>query len=201
MNRLPPSFQELLEHLNRLPGVGPKTAQRYLFHLLREGAPTIGKFASALLRVPHELTTCEHCGSYSQEPLCAICSNPRRDKALLAVVADHQDIGAIESTAEFNGTYHVLGGAISPLSGVAPEQLRIKELMARVKGGQIKEVILALNPDMDGEATMLYLNKLLSPLPLKVTRLARGLPMGSDLEYADAITLTDAIRGRRELGK
>ncbi len=200
MQNFSPAIQELLEHLNGFPGVGPKTAKRYLFHLLREPAAKLLSFAAALSRIPGELKTCALCGNYSAKDLCDLCGNPRRDCRLLAVVADHQDLAAIEGTAEFRGYYHILGGALSPLDGITPERLRIKELLTRVKGGRIEEVILALNPDIEGESTMLYLGKLLAPYNVKITRLARGLPMGSDLEYADEVTLTDAIRGRRALG-
>lgn len=201
MQRFSPAIQELLEHLNRLPGVGPKTAKRYLFHLLREPQAALHEFAAALTRVPDELKTCSGCATYSPNSLCDICVNPRRNKSFLCVVADHEDMAAIEATGEFNGIYHVLGGVLSPLDGVTPDKLRISELVAKIQNEKTKEIILALNPDIDGESTMLYLNKLLNQLPVKVTRLARGLPMGSDLEYADAVTLSDAIRGRREIGR
>lgn len=201
MQKFTPSIQEILEHLNRFPGVGPKTAKRYLFHLLREPAGDIYRFSAALARLPNELTTCGLCGTYSEQNVCEICADMRRKVGMLCVVADYQDMAAIENTSEFRGRYHLLGGILSPLDGITPERLRIKELLGRIKSEQINEIILALNPDIEGESTMLYLGKLLAPLQIRVTRLARGLPMGSDLEYADEITLTDAIRGRRELGK
>lgn len=201
MQKFTPSARELLEHLNRLPGVGPKTAKRYLFHLLREPAGDLYRFSAALAKLPNELTVCGLCGTYSEQHICELCADSRRKTGMLCVVADHEDMGAIENTSEFRGRYHLLGGVLSPLDGITPERLRIRELLSRIKTEDIKEVILALNPDMEGESTMLYLSKLLSPLQIKVTRLARGLPMGSDLEYADEITLTDAIRGRREIGK
>lgn len=199
MNRFSPSIQELLDHLNRLPGVGPKTARRYLFHLLRENPLELQRFGNALLRVPGELKTCVSCGNYSPQKLCDICGDPRRASHLLCVVADHQDLVAVENTHEFRGRYHILGGLLSPLDGITPEQLRIRELITKIKDEKIEEAILALNPDIEGESTMLYLGKLLAPLPVKITRLARGLPMGSDLEYADEVTLGDAIKGRRAL--
>lgn len=199
MHRLSPSIQELLDHLNRLPGVGPKTARRYLFHLLGQNPLELQRFGNALLRVPGELKTCVSCGNYSPQKLCDICGDPRRANHLLCVVADHQDLVAVENTHEFRGRYHILGGVLSPLDGITPEQLRIRKLIMKIKDEKIEEAILALNPDMEGESTMLYLGKLLAPLPVKITRLARGLPMGSDLEYADEVTLGDAIKGRRAL--
>lgn len=199
MNRFSPSIQELLEHLNKLPGVGPKTARRYLFHLLRENPSELERFGNALLRVPGELKTCVSCGNYSPQKFCDLCNDPRRLRSLLCVVADHQDLLAIENTHEFHGRYHILGGVLSPLDGITPERLRIRELITKIKDEKTEEVILALNPDMEGESTMLYLGKLLAPLKVKITRLARGLPMGSDLEYADEVTLGDAIKGRRAL--
>lgn len=200
MNRFSPSIQELLDHLNHLPGVGPKTARRYLFHLLRENPLELQSFGNALLRVPGELKTCVSCGNYSSQKLCDICGDPRRASSILCVVADHQDLVAVENTHEFHGRYHILGGVLSPLDGITPERLRIRELITKIKDEKIEETILALNPDIEGESTMLYLGKLLTPMNIKITRLARGLPMGSDVEYADEVTLGDAIKGRRVLG-
>ncbi len=199
MKNFSPAIQELLRFLNNLPGVGPKTARRYLFHLLREPPLELQRFAAAIGGIPNELAVCGRCGDYSQKNPCELCSDSRRDKTLLAVVADNQDLGAMESTGEFQGLYHILGGALSPLQGITPERLRVKELLLRAKEDKITEILLAFDPDIDGESTMLYLGKLLYPLGVKVTRLARGLPMGSNLEYADPITLTDAIKGRRAI--
>jgi len=168
---------------------------------LREPANDLYSFSAALAKLPNELTTCQPCGTYSERNICDLCADTRRKIGMLCVVADHQDMAAIENTLEFRGRYHILGGVLSPLDGITPERLRIRELLDRIKSEQINEVILALNPDIEGESTMLYLGKLLIPFQTKVTRLARGLPMGSDLEYADEVTLTDAIRGRREVGK
>ena len=201
MQKFPPSIQELLLHLNDLPGVGPKTARRYLFHLLRRPAQDLLRFSAALSKIPNELTTCSLCGNYCPTNICDICADPRRRNSTICVVADHQDLTAIENTSEFRGRYHILGGALSPLDGITPDKLRVRELQARIKSEDINEVILALNPDIEGESTMLYLGKLMAPTGVKMTKLARGLPMGSDLEYADEVTLVDAIRGRRELGK
>ncbi len=201
MNNFPPSIQELLEHLNNLPGVGPKTAKRYLFHLLRRPAQELYRFSAALNKIPQELISCTLCGNYSSQKICDLCADPRRRNGMLCIIADHQDLTAVENTREFHGRYHILGGTLSPLDGITPDRLRIKELQERIKSENIHEVILALNPNIEGESTIFYLNKLLAPTGVKMTKLARGLPMGSDLEYADEVTLTDAIRGRREVGR
>ena len=186
-----------------MPGVGPKTALRFVFYLLKQPKEEVAKFAAALGAVGNDISTCQICQNFSEKNPCPICADPRRDHGTICVIAGHQDLPVIENTGDHHGTYHVLGGVLDPLHGVTPDQLKIKELVARIKNGNgaIKEIILALNPDLEGETTMLYLTKLIKSFgkPIKITRLARGLPMGSDLEYADEVTVSDALKGRKEI--
>lgn len=197
--------QELIDELGRLPGVGPKSAQRIAFHLLRVEAIDALRLADAIRDVKAKITFCRRCfnvalrDSGDGEPECAICTDSRRDASVVCVVEDPRDIVAVEKTQEFSGRYHVLHGAISPIAGVGPEQLRVKELLVRVEPEGIAEVILCTNPTVEGETTAMYLAKLLKPLGLKVTRIASGLPVGGDLEYADELTLGRALEGRREV--
>lgn len=197
--RYPKAIQELVTHFNQLPGVGPKTALRYAFFVLRAPAEFAQKFAAAVGTVHRETQLCGACYGTDERNPCTICSDPRRDRAILCVVSDDQDRNAIEATNEYRGLYHVLGGVLAPLEGMTPETLRIKELLARIGGEKPKEVILAFNPDMDGEGTVLALTRILKPHGVRISRLARGLPIGADLEYTDQVTLGDALRGRREL--
>lgn len=189
--------QELIDELGRLPGVGPKSAQRIAFHLLQTEDDLPQRLARVLIEVKEKVRFCDICGNVSEQERCNICRDERRDKSSICVVEESKDVQAIERTREFRGLYHVLGGAISPIQGIGPEQLRIKELMTRLSNTEIKEVILATNPNLEGEATATYLVRMLSSVGISVTRLASGLPVGGDLEYADEVTLGRAFSGRR----
>ncbi|MBV2364032.1 recombination mediator RecR [Streptomonospora nanhaiensis] len=193
------AVQNLIDELGRLPGVGPKSAQRIAFHLLAAETADVKRLANALIEVKERVRFCSVCGNVAEESECRICRDPRRDAAVICVVEESKDVVAIERTREFRGRYHVLGGAISPIEGVGPDDLRIKELMTRLADGQITELILATDPNLEGEATATYLARLVKPMGLKVTRLASGLPVGGDLEYADEVTLGRAFEGRRSL--
>jgi recombination protein RecR len=189
--------QDLIDELGRLPGVGPKSAQRIAFHLLQAEEPDVRRLADVLIEVKARVRFCSTCFNVSEDELCRICSDPRRDPSVLCVVEEYKDVVAIERTREFKGRYHVLGGAISPIDGVGPEQLRVRELMMRLSDGTVTELILATDPNLEGEATATYLTRMLKDLDLTVTRLASGLPVGGDLEYADEVTLGRALAGRR----
>jgi recombination protein RecR len=191
--------QDLIDELGRLPGVGPKSAQRIAFHLLQADPADVRRLVEALTEVKEKVRFCSTCGNVSQDDQCRICRDPRRDLTVLCVVEEPKDVVAIEKTREFKGRYHVLGGAISPIEGVGPDDLRIRELMARLADEPVSEIILATDPNLEGEATATYLARLLKPMGLRVTRLASGLPVGGDLEYADEITLGRAFEGRRLL--
>ena len=191
--------QDLIDELGRLPGVGPKSAQRIAFHLLAAEQADVTRLQEALQKVKEGVVFCEVCGNVSEATTCRICSDPRRDPTLVCVVEEPKDVLAIERTREFKGRYHVLGGALDPLSGVGPDQLRVRELLARIGRDAISEVIIATDPNTEGEATATYLVRMLQDFPgLNVTRLASGLPMGGDLEFADELTLGRALSGRRE---
>ena len=190
-------IQDLIDELGRLPGVGPKSAQRIAFHIIQSDRVDVTRLAEVLKTVKERVKFCSTCGNISEEELCKICRDPRRDKTSICVVEESKDVLAIEKTREFKGTYHVLGGAISPIDGVGPENLRIKELMTRLSETTIGEIIIATDPNLEGEATATYLTRLIKPLGIKVSRLASGLPVGGDLEYADEITLGRAFEGRR----
>jgi recombination protein RecR len=190
-------IQDLIDELGRLPGVGPKSAQRIAFHIIQSDRVDVTRLAEVLKTVKERVKFCMICGNISEEDLCKICRDPRRDKTAICVVEESKDVLAIEKTREFKGTYHVLGGAISPIDGVGPENLRIKELMKRLSEATISEIIIATDPNLEGEATATYLTRLIKPLGVKVSRLASGLPVGGDLEYADEITLGRAFEGRR----
>ncbi len=191
--------QELIDELGRLPGVGPKSAQRIAFHLLASDPVDVRRLASSLIEVCEKVRFCVVCGNVSADESCRICRDQRRDTSLLCVVEESKDVVAIERTREFRGRYHVLGGAISPIEGIGPDDLRIRELLTRLADGEIVEIILATDPNLEGEATATYLARLLKPMGLRVTRLASGLPVGGDLEYADEVTLGRAFEGRRLL--
>ncbi|MEZ7822286.1 MAG: recombination mediator RecR [Candidatus Nanopelagicales bacterium] len=192
--------QDLIDELGRLPGVGPKSAQRIAFHILGEDPEDVKRLAEVLLEVKEKVQFCEICGNVAQNPQCRICLDPKRDPSVLCVVEEPKDVVAIEKTREFRGSYHILGGSINPIDGVGPDDLRIRELMLRLADGSVTEVILATDPNLEGEATATYLSRLLVPLGLTVSRLASGLPVGGDLEYADEITLGRAFAGRRQVG-
>lgn len=189
--------QDLIDELGRLPGVGPKSAQRIAFHILQTESFDVTKLAYTLLEVRDKVKFCDQCGNVSEETTCSICRDPRRDPTLICVVEEAKDVVAIERTREFKGLYHVLGGAISPIDGIGPDQLRIRELMTRLADGTVQEVIIATDPNLEGEATATYLSRLLGTLEIRVSRLASGLPVGGDLEYADEVTLGRAFEGRR----
>jgi recombination protein RecR len=190
--------QALIDELGRLPGVGPKSAQRIAFYLLKAAPEDANRLARSITEAKARVTWCRRCFNLAEGELCIYCRDERRDPTLLCVVEEPRDIVAVERTHEFNGRYHVLQGAISPIEGIGPEQLRVRELVRRVGDENVTEVILATNPNIEGEATAMYLAKLLKPLGLRVTRLASGLPVGGDLEYADEVTLGRALEGRRE---
>jgi recombination protein RecR len=193
--------QELIDELGRLPGVGPKSAQRIAFHLLKVEKVDALRLAHAITEAKDRVAFCERCFNIAEGSLCQLCADDRRDDTLLCVVEEPRDIVSVEKTQEFNGRYHVLQGAISPIEGVGPEQLRVRELLARLDREGITEVILCTNPNLEGEATAMYLSRLLKDLQVKVTRIASGLPVGGDLEYADELTLGRALEGRREVGQ
>ncbi len=193
------AIQDLIDELGRLPGIGPKSAQRLAFHILAADTADVTRLATALRRVKELVRFCTVCFNVSEAEQCRICRDPRRTDEAICVVEEPKDVAAIERTGEFRGRYHVLGGAINPLEGVGPDNLRIRELMSRLGAGEVKELILATDPNTEGEATATYLALLVKPMGLKVTRLASGLPVGGDLEYADEITLGRAFEGRRAL--
>ncbi|HLF20614.1 MAG TPA: recombination mediator RecR [Bacteroidota bacterium] len=190
------SVEQLAEHFAQLPGIGRKTAHRLALYILTMSREEVESLADALVRVKDKVLYCSICSNITESDPCSICSNSKRDRNFICVVEEPNDVHAIEKTNEFKGLYHVLGGALSPLDGIGPDDLRIKELLARVSNAPMDEVILALNPNVEGEATTLYLSKLLKPFVVKVTRIARGLPVGSDLEFADEATLSRALEGR-----
>lgn len=193
------AIDELTGELARLPGIGRKTAVRLAFHLLKAPPEDARRLARAIDAVRERVRACEVCGNLTEASPCAICTSARRDTAVLCVVEEASDILAIERTGEYRGLYHVLGGRLSPLDGVGPEELAVAPLLGRLGAGTVAEVVLATNPSVEGEATALYLGKLIAPLGVRVTRLARGLPVGGDLEYADGVTIAEALHGRREL--
>ena len=191
--------QELIDELGRLPGVGPKSAQRIAFHLLKLTKPDAVRLADAIIQAKDRVSFCQRCFNIAEGDACELCTDDRRDATILCVVEEPRDIVSVEKTQEFNGRYHVLQGAISPIEGIGPDQLRIRELLARIDVEGVQEVILCTNPNLEGEATAMYLSRLLADLAVKVTRIASGLPVGGDLEYADELTLGRALEGRREV--
>ena len=192
-------IQDLIDELNRLPGIGPKSAQRLAFYLVKAPTADAKRLAEAIIQAKERVSFCRECFNVAEGQLCRYCSDPSRDTGVVCVVEEPKDVAAIEKAGIIRGRYHVLGGAISPMEGIGPEDLRIQELLDRVGGGSITEVILATNPNLEGNATAMYVGGLLKPLGITVTRLASGLPVGGDLEYADEITLGQALEGRREL--
>jgi recombination protein RecR len=189
--------QDLIDELGRLPGIGPKSAQRIAFHLLAADPEEVGRLVQSLTEVKAKVRFCTVCGNVAEAELCRVCSDPRRDPTVICVVEEPKDVVAVERTAEFRGRYHVLGGAISPIDGIGPDDLRVKELMTRLADGSVQEIIIATDPNLEGEATATYLARLLLPMGVRVSRLASGLPVGGDLEYADEVTLGRAFEGRR----
>ena len=197
--RYSPSIERLLEELERLPGVGPKSAQRIAYYVLRTDAESVQRLAEAIVEVKHTVHFCPRCFNFAEGDLCGVCADPERDTTTICVVEEPRDVVAIERTGEYHGVYHVLHGAISPIDGIGPEQLRVRELVDRLGGEDIAEVLLATNPNVEGETTALYLARLVKPLGIRVTRIASGLPVGGDLEYADEVTLGRALVARREI--
>jgi recombination protein RecR len=196
------AIEDLVAELSKLPGIGQKTAQRLTFHLLKQPPEFAGRLADAIRRVRDRVAVCPTCGNLTDEAPCAICADPRRDASVLCVVEEPSDVGAIERSAWFRGRYHVLGGRLSPLDGIGPESLRLEELIERVSNGsEVREVIVATNPSMEGEVTATYLQQLLKPTGVRVTRIARGLPVGGDLEYADGVTIAQALSARRDMSE
>lgn len=194
-----PSIQTLLDELERMPGIGPKSAQRIAYWMLNTDRETVVRLADAIVEVKNAVHFCQRCFNYAEGDLCEICASPRRDASIVCVVCEPRDIAAIERTAVFSGVYHVLGGALSPIDGVGPDDLHIAELLQRLADGTVHEVVLATDPNVEGETTAAYLARLIKPLGVKVTRLASGLPVGGDLEFADEVTLGRAIESRRVL--
>ncbi|HVL81723.1 MAG TPA: recombination mediator RecR [Actinomycetota bacterium] len=199
MSAFSPLVQRLIDELNRLPGIGPKSAQRLALHVLRAPSDDIERLSAAMREVKARVSFCRTCFNLSEGATCPICSNPGRDASTVCVVEDVKDLAALERTGEFKGRYHVLGGCISPLDGVGPEDLKVRELLERIAGEGVTEVILATSPTVEGEATAMYLSGLTKPLGIRVTRIASGLPVGGDLDYADEVTLGRALEGRREV--
>lgn len=193
------AIQELIDELGKLPGVGPKSAQRIAFYLLEAEEDQAKKLSEILTEVRQRVRFCETCGNVSESDVCNLCTDPRRDDSMICVVEESKDVQAIERTREFKGRYHVLGGAISPIAGIGPDQLRIRQLMTRLSDTRIQEVVIATNPNLEGEATATYLTRMLSSLEISVSKLASGLPVGGDLEYADELTLGRAFEGRRRV--
>ena len=193
------AVQDLIDELGRLPGIGPKSAQRIAFHLLQADSEDVTRLVTALTEVKARVRFCEVCGNVAEAERCRICADPRRDQTSICVVEEPKDVVAIERTREFRGTYHVLGGAISPIDGIGPDDLRVRELMTRLASTQVEEVIIATDPNLEGEATATYLSRLLRDVGVTVSRLASGLPVGGDLEYADEVTLGRAFEGRRRV--
>lgn len=190
----------LIDELQKLPGIGPKSAQRLAFHLLKQPTASVNALAKALVEAKEQIKFCSVCANLSADDPCDLCRNPARDRSQICVIAEARDLVALERTKEYKGLYHVLQGLISPMDGIGPEQLKVKELLARLSGPEaVTEIILAINPSVEGEATCLYLSKLLKPAGIKTTRIAFGLPIGGDLEYADELTLAKALEGRREI--
>jgi recombination protein RecR len=198
--KLPQPLEAVVEALQKLPGIGAKSAQRMALHLLKEGPQSMEHLSELLQNAARKVGFCEVCGAFTDRPLCGICDDPLRDPALLVIVAEASNVLSFERSGRFRGRYHVLGGLISPLKGIGPDELRIRELLRRLEDGQVKEIVLATNPTLDGEATAAWLARILEPIGIRTTRIGLGLPIGSDLEYADDLTLGRALEGRRPLG-
>ena len=199
MSYYSPSIEKLIENFEKLPSIGHKTAQRLAFYMLDLPLEEAEEFTNSIINAKKNLHFCSKCFNISDTDPCSICSNPKRDQSIICVVEDVRDVIAMERTHEFNGVYHVLHGSISPMNGIGPDDIKIKELLSRIMEGNVKEIILATNPRVEGEATSMYISKLVKPLGVKTTRIARGIPVGGDLEYTDEITLTKALEGRSEI--
>ncbi|MDI6692197.1 MAG: recombination mediator RecR [Anaerosomatales bacterium] len=201
MSLYAPAIARLIEEFQRLPGIGPKSAQRLAFFILRSDEESARRLAEAIVEVKRSVKLCSQCYNLAEGELCEICASEKRDRSVLCVVEEPRDVVAIERSGGFSGLYHVLQGAISPMDGIGPEQLKMRELVERVASGEVREVIVATNPNVEGETTALYIARLLRPLGVRVTRIASGLPVGGDLEYADEVTLSRALEGRRDIGE
>lgn len=201
MSLYAPAIARLIEEFQRLPGIGPKSAQRLAFFILRSDEESAKRLADAILEVKRSVKLCSQCFNLAEGDLCEICASEKRDRSVLCVVEEPRDVVAIERSGGYSGLYHVLQGAISPMDGIGPEQLKMRELVERATSGEVKEVIVATNPNVEGETTALYIARLLRPLGVRVTRIASGLPVGGDLEYADEVTLSRALEGRRDIGE
>ncbi|MDD5341088.1 MAG: recombination mediator RecR [Patescibacteria group bacterium] len=199
MIKFPKPIQDLIDQFCKLPGIGPKTAERLVYFLLKQNKNEIDEFALSLNQINNSVVKCSICHNISEKDPCAICADKNRDHKLICIIAEPHDLAAVENTGEFKGVYHVLGGVLDPLSGMTPDRLKFDDLLAKLQKNKVAEIILAFNPDMEGEATMIYLNNLLKSFKVKITRLARGMPVGSDLEYTDEITLSSAIKNRKEM--
>jgi recombination protein RecR len=199
MSYYSPSIEKLIESFERLPSIGHKTAVRLAFHILDLSKEETGEFINSIINAKEKLKYCSNCYNISDTDPCPICSSPKRDNSVICVVEDVRDVMAMERTHEFKGVYHVLHGTISPMNGIGPEDIKIKELLNRIANNDIKEIIIATNPRVEGEATAIYISKIIKPLGIKVTRIAHGIPVGGDLEYTDEVTLSKALEGRREL--
>lgn len=199
MNKYPESLKQLIDTFAHLPGLGPKTAERIAFYLLKSNDKFTQDFIDNIKTVKQKIRICQQCFNIAIKDPCNLCTNPKREKTTICVVAEPQDVLVIEKTDEYNGLYHVLGGVLNPVEDITPEKLKIKELINRVKNNGIKEIIIATNPDLEGESTAMYLTRQLKPLKVKITRLAKGLPMGSTIEYADEVTISNALKGRQEM--
>lgn len=193
------SIQKLIQEFEKLPGIGHKSAQRIAFHLLNQPIAKVNQFAEVLVNTRKNTSLCSQCFNFTEKSLCNICAGAKRDASTICVVEEPKDVLAVERIKEYNGIYHVLHGAISPMRGIGPEQIKIKELLYRLKDETVSEIILATNPNVEGEATAMYLSRLIKPIGVKVTRIAHGIPIGGDLEYADEVTLFKAIEGRRDI--
>ena len=199
MNKYPDSLKQLIDTFSHLPGLGPKTAERIAFYLLKTNDKFTQEFINNIKTVKQEIKICRQCFNIAIKDPCSLCTDSKRNTAIICVVAEPQDVLVIEKTGEYQGLYHVLGGVLNPVEGITPEKLKIKELINRVKNNGIKEIIIATNPDLEGESTAMYLTRQLKPLKVKITRLAKGLPMGSTIEYADEVTISNALKGRQEV--
>ncbi len=199
MNYYSAPIESLIEAFAKLPGVGKKTAQRLAFHVLDMNEPEVEKLSEAIITAKRSIRYCKFCTNITDREVCSICSDSHRDPSIICVTEDPRDVVAMEKTKEYKGLYHVLHGAISPLEGIGPEEIKIKELLIRLQQGEVKEIILATNPNIEGEATAMYLSKLIKPMGIKVSRIAHGIPVGGDLEYIDEVTLSKAMEGRREI--
>ncbi len=201
MSLYAPAIARLIEEFQRLPGIGPKSAQRLAFHILRTDEESARRLADAIVEVKRSVRFCSQCFNLAEGDLCEVCASEKRDRSVLCVVEEPRDVVAIERSGGFTGLYHVLHGAISPMDGIGPDQLKMRELVERASAGEVREVIVATNPNVEGETTALYIARLLRPLGVRVTRIASGLPVGGDLEYADEVTLSRALEGRRDIGE